>query len=1694
MSSFVACGGTGAHVVLAMIRLHILGYPFGFFTRQNKGSKEAGKFPDLFLLDADDDERDKDGQRTAWGEVQRLVAEHPGIYRYEEVFGLKVLPRLAHVSPLPAAWDNNDHKDTLGFILEDSERFRLLTSEFQRGITPSEGFYASGSGGALVFSLTESDTHNTGNGRINNNDDYQKLLIECKESKVVVCGSIVGGTGASCAPTLALRLHEKSQEGAVMPVLIHEWFKLIPKDRDDKDEQNSCDERNQKMKENAASGLAFSGEELAKKLTTVLLGIPESQFSERIWGDNCRQPIQESYAHVVGALAGIQHLLSDDGEGTPGLYGVAASDRSKLTEDLRIGEGNHSTLKDLVGQAECLVHVLENYCKVLRQCESRQYTTIERWFNEITFGNPKPPQLKIYEWVYNAVEGKSGRLKIVIDDLETIKKRYRDLLGWLRRLLKYPEFEIDKGFFDLAKNILGRERDNSLPSLDGYDAFSGHINETETQGVEKEEYIALALFDWFAKWVKDWWEKEQPSSKLEKAQSGYWPTSDPNKPTGIIWGEEAPGELCKASKRDIALESLYKSENISVNGRPDPIALVNQFEFELRKSTPTAIRKLELLLVGRALGKLELKNVKIPNKDIRTRFSVENLFDDDLAQYRIVHKRTGKTYGFSSPQALLCPTQDVADEDWQDLWKDINRDQPSLPKASWLLSLVWSHRAQKARNSIAVWIKRLEGKMPDRFRKILARNILPEEGNDANFGIGEWLWLSDGKEKIQLPLPVLPRNSISPPGNILPDIRDERHDLSVEEIKEHVHEFEEIEGYSLIKDVQVPNRKHGLNMIWRKHLDELQKKGRIFAWWPDDQKDEVIYILRYFEEDDFENKEDVSVEKLKKRKLICIRNLRVINREAIQIETCIPLSQRPVPGSSVEPGTLIFPDLPLRPDYISLARQAPPDPDNPEEGEGLVESNWKGWKRSDGSTPYTFDEKKVTWDLHLAGRKKPLRIEKGYEGIKAEEAHWMIWPNFKSAIEDTESENDKEAQRELHQWKAYYIYEYATRKSLEAQAIILDGREGLEIRKRTLDSPIHSRALKFSVEQGRHTGGPPVALCAYDHETKEDVGIYAINLVKISRDPSSWKLAIDFGTSHTVAAIKADTGKGESVDLKPEYTKDRRKGEDRELSFHISESWPASEEEAVQMGIDLWRPTYYVREGKKTGSMLPSDLWFLENLKSVKEMRDQIKECMPMIHFAIPPMELCRSDSGEHIISGFKWAEMLDSDFKNYGDWLQEKYLGMVIEIFVADILRKKRTHLPSEIEFIFTYPLRRTKKEKEEYEKLVKRVLRRNSEDLGHIYRKVLFYSESHAAALDTGKGEYYGVKLVADLGGGTLDVLISAEDVPIEGKESRFRQDYADSVNIGVDVLLRKLANRDKKYLPDNSTWNGDELTRLRKLRAWMRQKGSPRLFSRDWVEEKTSKVNELGLKGFEQSQDGFPARKLIERYFQFIADFLARALVVYVRQDFWNNEEIDREKEFKMITLIVQLRGNGWYLWYNSDKYSIIQEKVMEWIKSRAHSLWNDDDLWVETDDKKMLEQLLARQDLWHEPRGRRDPKLGPIRSVVAKGMDDWKETDNYRSPLCKVQILRREDAVVDHKDWIAKLPFRIGDDMTLGMKMFDPPLHVGKSEFVQSLEDNLMREIRDRISKESDRDENGVDAPIAALVWEKTMDSPEEFSKD
>ena len=355
-NTLVVCGGTGAHVALALVRLHTLGQPLGFF---HDADGKPLAFPTVYLVDQDSGDGDRED--TAWQLTRRLAASHPGRHDWRAAIGRPDAPELKIVTPLPVGPDRgwfNPPFDRLGRRFADSPYLDLLTSEAQRDIRYSHGMMGSPAVGSLLFRLKAFDTQ-PGGLDTNHEGAYHELLST--RGRVAVVGSAVGGTGASVAPTLAQRLSDDGDD--VMAVMVLNWFRF---------EQEGLDEvtlekaqrRNRSMVENADSAFAYYGRRLARRVATVPVGAPDTAMRTRRYTSDTRQPIRESFVHGVAALCCLQQFL--EREPCPhGLYQLGAEDPTKLGGGNRLpGAGNHS-VQSLANQAATLADVLDVFARTL---------------------------------------------------------------------------------------------------------------------------------------------------------------------------------------------------------------------------------------------------------------------------------------------------------------------------------------------------------------------------------------------------------------------------------------------------------------------------------------------------------------------------------------------------------------------------------------------------------------------------------------------------------------------------------------------------------------------------------------------------------------------------------------------------------------------------------------------------------------------------------------------------------------------------------------------------------------------------------------------------------------------------------------------------------------------------------------------------------------------------------------------------------------------------------------------------------------------------------------------------------------------------------------------------------------------------------------------------------------------------------
>jgi len=1623
---FIACGGTGAHVMLAMVRLHILGSPFGLFISKGDGRN----FPDIFLIDADDAPAPKKGECTAWQKVKELIERHPGQYDCDEAFNNKTgkLPEYSSVKPLPLFSEGEVKPSKL---FDGSPHLNLLASERQRKIEYAKGMMCSPALGSLLFTLKEYEVKDQ-DGRPNKDPDYDKLLRVCKGKRVVVCGSYIGGTGASVAPTLVNRLRKDSQ---VMAVMIGRWFEFH---QTGKKQQNAL-ERNKKMKENEASGLAFTGYNLSRfsQVATVMVGVKSPQNTEREFERDNQQDLKNSHTHVIAALAGMQHFLGNKVAG--GLYGVAGSDDSRLTKGIKIGDwhkGSTDTvrLEDLVIQATLFVEFLDITIEALTEGQKTGNSGFgQKVVNFVNFATPSLPKPSIVEWVDKQVRANGLKFKKVEDSLKEFRDIYEEQLKWLCEALPGNLDGVRKNAQKVSKgdrqNFSGQTLTKNLPHLGNKPNI---------------EDITLALFHKIACWVhEELWPSRRSQASINEGQIGYWPKAVHNK-GGIRPPFSDSGVLTKVKDGSIStcLEDFYRLDEINVNGWPHPIAVAQEYEFQISKDSPKALRKLEMLLVGCASGLLELEQIRCIDAAPDPVKALEDLMKTeypDIAQYKIVDKK-GTIYGFNSTGTLLCPRQDgdIDEKDWVSLWCDLTGSKKE--DFDWGEKSFWgAHpKHREALECVAGWLAHLKNHIFTDWRQYLSNGELGKL--DGCFGIGVWLPIvSNDSSTVLIPLPIEGK-SLPPPGNQFSNEQKNKDDLVRE-----IPSFEKVEKYYLVEDFLYIGDSRSVNLIWKGHLDEIQKNKDIFTWGQDKASKEFWY------------KKNIN------EKAIRIKNLRVIDEHEIGIKVCVPLKQSPVPGSKsgIIDGDHKYPDLPLLPSYADLAI----DPNDKE----WIRNNWDNFVNN---VSRKRENNSLIWRLRLKGclQEKTIIVSEIREAAKA---HWMIWPNFKS-VDGIENP-----------WMAYYVYEHSTKKSLKANVVFRDKQGALsEPQRRCEGQKGFARAVKYDADKGHHSGGAPVALCASDGS--DDIGIYAIRYANKLQRKGQWNLAVDFGTSHTVAAVEIDGGKANKIKLVPELSQ-LPSTTDSDISLHVSENW--QENVSPEMQLQFWRPTYVEDGNASSISELPSDLWSFENVNQLNPTEIE-KKWEPMTHYAIPIRQPCHiEDIQSHMISGFKW-EMDNLMFDKKKSWLQQKYLEMAIEVFLAHEIYKRKG-LPTSIQFTFTYPIRGiSTQEVQNFQDSIKKLEGSMPESLGNTILNSYYYSESHAAQDITGAKKGLDVKLVADLGGGTLDVFVSADS----NKGLKF-DEVADSIMLGGNHLLKIMEKDPDKYLPTG--WGpgvDDQIAELsgwstfEKLRAWMRLEGASKLLGEKFSQGYESR-HLKGLRGFPKtSATAANARDLVDRYFGLITDFLARNIVAYVKNVLPKIKD-GYPKHLEEIKLYVKIQGNGWRLWYDESEYEDIQKEVEKWVRIRAKQLCENDDFWVD-----------GKDDLWEESDTSPDPKHEQVKKALGKNMPPGKVLDKiHRHPLIDLSLryssVNQED---EPKNWFSPLPFEIGKSKSKPkpiLKEFNPPLCIDipdegqpiNSEIL-SINNTLMLGIRGDFDEKSTLVAGKLSVPVE-LVWETVLKSEE-----
>lgn len=1616
-NSLVVCGGTGAHVALAMLRLHTLGYAFGFF--RPKGRERPLEFPTVYLVDQDSG--DGAGEATAWQKVRRVRDTHPGRLNWRSAVGGPGPPELKTITPLPIGRERTWFQppyDTLRQRFADSPYLASLTSRDQRDIRFSHGMMGSPAVGSLLFRLKQLDTRPGGG---NFDGAYHTLLGE--HGRVAVAGSAVGGTGASVGPTLADILADGGAD--VMAVMVLEWFRFGSDGLDDETAE-AAQRRNRSMSENANSAFAYYGQTLARRAATVPVGIPPGAVISRDFTSNTQQPSCESFVHGVAALCCLHHYLAPEGF-DPGLYQMGAEDPVRLGGRIRLPGGD--TLQSLANQAATLASMLDIFAEVL----DREYP--RGWFDVVPA-------------IYEHLE-KSAAPRRIGEQVRTLAKEYRKHLNWMSTVL---EVEPRPSHCLTPESLSRRELQRN------------RIGTDHGSKLAPEEHAALELFRWTADWVarRATTENGLQVEPTRNVGGGFWPELVGEDALNV--SAESAGGLTKVADQNISetVRGFVRPEFVSENGWPHPIAAAEYFRYALEHRDPRARRQLASLLVGVMQGVLTLRDVgtrRSRSAGSSSGLSLDRLVDDyrkqsseDFASLEVICRRANSevVMGFNSPHTLLCPVPgDDADEGLASAWEELSRTiTGSNQPEDWEADAVDRWRpASMAVRQVRTWIvdeKKQHGGVAPPWTHIFDS----EAGfKRAAYGWGPRLSLNwgaaDDPFTIQVALPTADAGEYPDGQNT--DLIDEQ---ALREKVPEIWKFRDGRVRFEITEFERPDSTELTRGIWREHLEKLQQRGTIGAFKasPDEKSLSIVTSDRRCE--------------------AVLDNIVVLDRDQIMVRTCTPMVQDSIPGMSSRSGHEKYPDYPLRSDYLGLVQL---------ESGGNVLDLLKRCEPFFVPAPVIHNSRggrSATWTLRLKGRSTavPIKLPLPRRDDKPHKAHWMVWPCFRSL-------------KRPH-WRAYYLYEHCTDPRIHLRTLWLDSNSGsAHLRRSDASDQSGMRPIRF-VAGGRreHTGGPPVAVSAENTTAGQELGLYVVQLNALSRSPDDRRVCvgIDFGTSHTVASVMAD-GKKKLVPLAAEL----ENSNGNKLTLHLSENREHLTE--PDQGLDrlsLWLPTYVRTTLPNAEGLVPSELLTIQPLKRMTA--SDVANWIPGRDCVIPVMDIRRGDLADHVLADFKWDVSFPA-FRGHESSLREIYLGMVTELVMADIVGRQLRALPNErVDFTFTYPLRSSDREVAGYQETLRRVMDSGTRSLGitlGLTRDIGLYDESRAAK--GGTRRFGEVCLVGDLGGGTLDLFISAN----RGPDTDFRE-VADSVRLGGNRLLRVIAEHPNRYLPNSGGWSGEVGETETKLRAWMRSLGSHRLFGPD--ADRAERHAGLNLSGFSQPSDSNEARALINRYFSLIEEYMSRSLVAFLARH-WYPEVLRAGQDPHALCVDVQLRGNGWRIWHKTASYGQIQREVASNIDRRVRMLWANADLWPDSGASRFDPPNCRPGESMSE-----HSKSGPITEAVGKALAH-EDVVTYRHALAELHLLRSGDALGPKLQptrirWFDRMPFDTGGGRKLQVEFrsVEPPLPLdppGSSSpaCIDDLETDLKKDINTEIQRLGAKDGVAFSVPIAALVWETALKS-------
>ena len=1601
-NNLVLCGGTGAHVGVAFLRLHTLGYFLGYFG--------LNEFPNLYLVDQDAGPA-TGGDKTAWQEARDLHDRHPG--RLVQGHNHQSL----HISPLPRGAGNdwmNPPNDIVRQRFDAESLKHILFSERQHNIDMSKGMMASPAAGSLLFKLKTRDIR----GIDNHDNDFQTLLT--KQSRVAVFGSAVGGTGASVGPTLANLLGDRGHE--VLAVMLLNWFRL---DESELASQEDAQYRNRVMQENQASALTYYEDRLANNIAVLPLGVPDNARVVRRWSGDLQQPMQEHFLHAIAAISAFRHFTPNH-RFQPGMYTLGTADAGRFVASTPFEWG---TIQRLADRAQALLDLLDLCTRALEL--NAASAPQARFTAYLQATNREPVQ------VANAVR--------------ELAELIREQLDWLKRTL----------------HLQTGDRKNTTPPL-LESVVAEFLASQPPAPHENPQLAALNIVRWAGSYVQKW--------DFEEARQGGNPVHQLPAQRANNNFPPAPnlGEFRQVPPGQTLVPGLVDPNHLAVNGWPNPLAFATFFERQLRVGALRERRMFQFLLVGLINGTFRLRRrsvVEEPSLLSLERFLIEEQERDTglarLAEQEIIWPGKGRggsdlVIGSTSPMTLLAPRPFMNDTEDVARWAEIATTIAGAPR-EWANAALFSpsQRWNKSKDEVLIaidWLKSMKDRHGDenapRWTAAFEHYPTGAAPSYRNGAVVQAQWGTVGRA---FPLPVFdgggPPPPPPPPSG--PDIATRPGAIrAVEALRAALRSFDGFDDtspnrpscqFSQVK-FRTASEEGGteIEALWDDHLAQLQRA---------ELGHDLIVMTHSC---DLERKHTtLSLNWDNEECHLVLPNTVVLTLDLVKVGTVAKV---------LENGRDRYPDLPVKAAYVGLVA---------DQQTGVVQRWWTQPNaglpqpgRTGTPTTEAVDGA-VTWrGVQFLGRSAPCDLTVAVPREFVYEGQVDIWPSFRS-----------EAGVPIP-WSIYYLFEQLGGATFGARfsARPIWARSNGELRVgddkdvRAASSERDARTEPIGWGQtGRSFGGVPFAMALKsangDGRYQNEHGLFWVHLQELTAATGGTQpsLAIDFGTSHSAAAW----ARGDQ--RRPIRFADPQRRLGLTVLHGDAARIPKRETEAT------WLPT----ESSIRMDYLPTEL-----TSQAKVGSDSAAQGSPQLppdpalwvpgrDFRIPSFSVDGDVVKARLLTGFKWQ--MEGRFHGSEQKLRDLYLRHFMEIALACFIMDAR-QFPSgttTIPVTLLWALRSSEADADRYRVATEAMLAQLGREAGLQLSLdgAGMVDESRAARVNRGTPNQFD--LVADLGGGTLDLYLAGEG----------QADYvADSVRLGANELLRLLASDPAKHLP--AGWGTTKDEAFANLRAWMRSHGARALFSSNRYPGKMPEPGVLGLLNFDDPKGANAARAVYDRYFGLLADFLARTCVCYA-------ERVASQGRGSMTaaTFNLQLRGNGWRVEYDEDLVTFNREFAAR-VQRRAAQLSAAPGLRPEVADLFKREASIVGAQVPQRPDEIMELKVYPVTNALTETRVAPNIAKLGMTKFNLVDLKQRSPEATAH--WFAALPLSTSSPSNIYLDgTLNPPVLLttegGRIAQVDALSDGEMQSVNRQIQKGNfDQSRQRLDLPMSELVFETALE--------